>query len=125
MSINEGDVEGHRGFSHSVQRLPARISIVCATGDVDGESHSLMYSLVFGELARKPAQLVLELSRVTSIDDAAVEALVGASALAGESDTSFCLVATPTGPIMKALAAADLIERFEIFPTVDEAKCHR
>jgi anti-anti-sigma factor len=108
-----------------VRRLPSGTSIVGAAGDLDGETHSLMYHLVADELARQPAQLVLELSGATSVDDAAVEALVDASALAGESDTSFCLVASPTGPIVRALAAADLIDRFEIFATVAEAKRHR
>jgi hypothetical protein len=46
-------------------------------------------------------------------------------ALAGEADISFCLVASHTGPIVIALAAAELIERFEIFPTVDEAERNR
>ena len=125
-SVSESDVEGQQGgsFSYTVQRLPAGITIVCATGDLDGESHSLMYRVVADELARDPAQLVLDLSGVTSVDDTAVETLVRVSALAGESDTSFCLVASPTGPIVTALAAANLIERFEIFATVGEAKRH-
>jgi anti-anti-sigma regulatory factor len=64
-------------------------SDVCATGDVDGETHSLMYRVIADELAREPAQPVLELSGATSVDDAAVEALAGASAFAAEPDTSF------------------------------------
>lgn len=126
MSVSESVVEGQRGgFAYAVQRLPCGMSIVGATGDLHGETHSLMYRLIADELARQPAQLVLELSGATSVDNAALEALVGASALAGESDTSFCLVASPTGPIVTALAAADLIDRFEIFATVGEAKRHR
>lgn len=58
---------------------------------------------------------MLELSGATSVDEAAIELMAGASALAAESDTSFCLVAPPAGPIVRALAVADLIERFEIF----------
>lgn len=127
MAVSESDTEGQQDgrFSCAVQRLPAGISIVFAAGDLDGETHSQVYRLVADELAREPAQLVLELSGATSVDDAALEVLVGASALAGESDTSFCLVASPTGPIVRAIAAADLIERFEIFATVGEAQRHR
>ena len=126
-SVSESDIEEHQGgsFSYTVQRLPDGITIICATGDLDGETRSLMYQLVSDEIAREPAQLVLELSGAKSADSAALEGLVYASALAGESDTSFCLVASHTGPIVRGLAAADLIERFEIFPTVDEAKLHR
>jgi len=124
--ISESDTEGQRGgsFSYTVQRLPAATSIIYATGVLDGETHGGLSRAVAAELTQEPAQLVLELSGATSIDDAAVETLVDATALAAESDTSFCLVMPPTGPIASALAAADLLERFEIFATVDEAQSH-
>jgi anti-anti-sigma regulatory factor len=95
------------------------------TGDLDGDTSSQLYHLVAEELAREPAQLVLEVSDVIPVDNAVVEALVGASALAGESDISFCLVASRTGPIVRALAAADVIERFEIFAMIGEADGNR
>ncbi|CAN3128616.1 STAS domain-containing protein [Mycobacterium sp. smrl_JER01] len=124
MSENEPDGQ-QDGRSFSVRRFPDGMSIVSASGNVDGDKPSLLGRLVADELAREPAQLVLELSRATSVDSAFVEALAGASALAGESDTSFCLVVSPTGPVAKALAAAGLIERFEIFSTVGEARLLR
>ena len=127
-SVGECDIEGQQreSFSYTVQRLPAGPTIVYASGALDGETHALMYRAVADELTREPARLVLELSGATSVDDAAVETLVGASALAAESDrSSFCLVTSPTGPIARALAAADLIERFEIFATVGEGRRHR
>ncbi|ORW28084.1 hypothetical protein AWB91_02425 [Mycobacterium paraense] len=119
--------EGQPGeaFSYTVQRLPAGTIIVYAKGALDGGTHAVMLRAVADELTQLPEQLVLELSGATSIDDAAVEALVGATALAAESDTPICLVTSPTGPIARALAAADLIERFEIFATVGEAQRHR
>lgn len=109
------------GFAYAVHRAPRRTSIIGASGHLDGEASLLMNNLIADELARDPAQLILELSHATSVDEAGLGALVGASAMAGESDTSFCLVAKPTGPIVTALTAADLIDRFEIYPTVDEA----
>jgi anti-anti-sigma regulatory factor len=84
-----------------------------------------MYHVVADELARCPTQLVLDLSEATSVDDVAVEAVISASGLAGESDISFCLVASHTGPMVRALVAADLIERFEIYATVGEAARNR
>ncbi|AQA06356.1 hypothetical protein BVC93_12885 [Mycobacterium sp. MS1601] len=101
------------------------MSILTAAGYVDGDTPSAISRLVADELAREPAQLVLELSHTTSVDTAFVEALAHASALAGEADTSFCLVVSPASPVVQALAAADLIERFEIFTTVNEAKLQR
>ncbi|UXA10396.1 STAS domain-containing protein [Mycobacterium sp. SMC-8] len=120
MSEKEAD-DKQDGHPFIVRRLPDGTSIVSASGNVDRHKPSLLGRLVADELAREAAQLVLELSRATSVDNAFVVALAGASALAGEADTSFCLIVSPTGPVAEALAAADLIERFEIFATVDEA----
>ena len=122
-SGSESDVEEQQGTSLScvVQRLPAGISIIRATGDLNRESSSQLHLLVADELRREPAQLVLELSNLTSVDVAAVDALVSASAVAGESDISFCLAASLTSPVVTTLAGAGLLERFEVFPTVRAA----
>lgn len=122
-SVSGGDGEGRRrpAFTCSVRRLSAGIVIVGAAGDLSGQTGSEMYQLVIAELARRPAQLVLELSDAASVDEATVQAVMSASALMGESDVSFCLVASQPNPIIAALAAADLIERFEIYPSVSEA----
>lgn len=96
-----------------------------AAGDLNGETSSQLYLLVADEVAREPAQLVLELSDVTSVDDAAIEALVNASALAGEADISFCLVASQGGPVVTALAGAGVIDRFEVFATLGAATGNR
>jgi anti-anti-sigma factor len=108
-----------------VRRLPAGITIVEATGDLSGRASSQVYQLIADELVLKPAQLVLELSDATSVDAAAVEAVTSASALAGESDISFCLVAAHDSPIVRAISSAGMIERFEIFATVREAARNR
>jgi anti-anti-sigma regulatory factor len=126
-SVSECGEEGQRERSstYAVRRLPTGISVVRATGHLSGQTGSQMHQLVADELARCPTQLVLDLSDATSVDDAAVEAVLFASALAAESDTSFCLVAAHTGPVVRALVAADLIERFEIYATVGEAARNR
>jgi anti-anti-sigma factor len=119
-SGSESDVEEQQGrpLSCAVHRLPAGITLIRATGDLNRETSSQLYLLVADELLREPAQLVLELSNLTSVDNAAVDALVSASAVAGESDISFCLVASHASPVVTTLAEAGLIERFEVFPTV-------
>ena len=115
-----GGVEEQEGRSLScaVQRLPAGITVIRVTGDLNRETSSQLHLLAADELLREPAQLVLELSNLTSVDKAAVDALVSASAVAGESDISFCLVASHASPLVTTLAGAGLIERFEVFPTV-------
>jgi anti-anti-sigma factor len=126
-SVSEGDIEEQqdRSFSYTVQRLPAGITIIRATGDLDSETSSQLDLCVTDELSREPAQLVLELSNLTSVDNAALDVLVAASALAGESDISFCLVASHASPVVTALAEAGLIERFELFETVCAATGNR
>jgi anti-anti-sigma factor len=122
-SGSECDVEEQQGRSLSwvVQRLPAGITVIRATGDLNRETSSQLYPLVADELLREPARLVLELSNLASVDNAIVDALVSASAVAGESDISFCLVAPHASPVVATLAEAGLIERFEVFPTVRAA----
>jgi anti-anti-sigma factor len=126
-AVSGGDVEEQEGssFSSTVQRLPAGITIIRANGDLDSETSSQLYVVVTGELRREPAQLVLELSNLKSLDSAAVEALVSVSASAGESDISFCLVASNASPVVRTLAQGGLIERFEVFPTVCAATSNR
>ncbi|MCG7597685.1 STAS domain-containing protein [Mycobacterium sp. PSTR-4-N] len=97
-------------------------SILFVSGHIDDAEGATMGRLVAAELARQPAQLVLELSRATSVGGSFVTTLVDASAIAGEADTSFCLVVSPTGPVADALAAADLLERFEIFTSLHKAQ---
>ena len=80
-----------------MRRLPAGITIIRTTGDLNRETSSQLSLLVAGELLREPAQLVLALANLTSVDKAAVDALVSASALAGEPDISFCLVGSHAG----------------------------
>jgi anti-anti-sigma factor len=119
-SGSESDLEEQqsRSLPCVVQRLPAGIAVIRVAGDLNRETSSQMYSLVADELLREPAQLVLELSNLVSVDNAVVDALVSASAVAGESDISFCLVASHASPVVATLAEAGLIERFEVFPTV-------
>lgn len=127
VAVSGGDVEEQEesSFSSTVQRLPAGITIIRAVGDLDSETSSQLHLVVAGELRREPAQLVLELSNLQCLDSAAVEALVSVSELAGESDISFCLVASNASPVVRTLAQAGLIERFEVFPTVRAATSNR
>jgi anti-anti-sigma factor len=111
-----------RSLSSAVQRLPAGITVIRATGDLNRETNPQLSLLVADELLREPAQLVLELSNLTSVDKAVVDALLSAMAVAGESDISFCLVASHASPVVTTLAEAGPIERFEVFPTVCAAK---
>jgi anti-anti-sigma regulatory factor len=106
------------GFGANRTALGRSTDIKPHFGLLDLETSSQLYPLVADELLRAPAQLVLELSNLASVDNAVVDALVSASTVAGESDISFCLVASHASPVVATLAEAGLIERFEVFPTV-------
>ncbi|WP_111508735.1 STAS domain-containing protein [Mycobacterium kyogaense] len=117
-----GDVGRQNGHSFTLRRLPDSTSILFVSGDIDDAETAAMGRVVADELTRQPAQLVLELSRATSVGGQFVTTLVDASSIAGKADTSFCLVVSPTGPVADALAAADLLERFEIFTSLHKAQ---
>jgi anti-anti-sigma regulatory factor len=80
-----------------------------------------MFRLVADELSRTPDRLLIDLSEVTSVEDAGVEALALAAELAGEADISFGLVGARTGPVAVALDEALLSELFDIYRSLDEA----
>ncbi|MEW5809740.1 MAG: hypothetical protein AB1925_09815 [Actinomycetota bacterium] len=122
--MTEEEPDGRQnGHSFTLTRLPNSTSILFASGHIDDANSSIMGRLVADELARRPGQLVLELSRATSVVGSAfIETLAEVSAIAGEADTSFCLVVLPDGPVADALATAGLIERFEIFTTLRKAE---
>jgi anti-anti-sigma regulatory factor len=88
---------------------------------IGGAAAAAMQQDLIGELSRAPAQLIVDLSAITSIDANSVRALAAAAVVAGESDDAFCLVTGKAGPVQAALAAAELTELFEIFASVSEA----
>lgn len=95
--------------------------MVDVVGDLSGDAAEAVKRTIADELARSPALLVVDLSGVARVDADGVDALASSAATAGESDISFCLVAPRASPIHDALAAAVLLELFEIFWSVDEA----
>jgi anti-sigma B factor antagonist len=103
-----------------VQRSPINKSVVHVSGELLRDSTQAMQRIVTDELLRAPAQLALDLSEVTNIDAIGIAVLVSVATQAGESDISFCLVGVRGRPVGKALAAAELTELFEIFPTVSD-----
>jgi anti-sigma B factor antagonist len=104
-----------------VQRFPTGKSVVRVRGELIRDVTSQMIRIVEEELMRAPAPLVLDLSAVTHINANGVDALVSAATAAGESDISFCLVGVEGRSVGAALAAAELTQLFELFPSVNDA----
>jgi anti-sigma B factor antagonist len=75
-----------------------------------------MSQLLAEQFMQSPSPLALNLAEVTRIDAAGVDVLTRAASVAGESDISFRLIATPDGLVRRALAALGLTELFEICP---------
>jgi anti-anti-sigma factor len=118
---NGNDVGEHSEANNvDVQRFPTGKSVVRVGGDLIRDAPSQLTGIVEEELTRKPTPLVLDLSAVTHITASGVDALVSAATAAGESDISFCLVGVEGRSVGAALAAADLTELFEVFPSVND-----
>jgi anti-sigma B factor antagonist len=107
--------------SVDVQRFPTGKSVVRVSGELIQDTTSQLTRIVEEELMRAPTPLILDLSAVTHITATGVHALVSAATAAGESDISFCLVGVEGRSVGAALAAAELTELFELFPSVNDA----
>jgi anti-anti-sigma factor len=122
----EGKPEQPSSITLNVQRRPDDTTVVEVAGDVSGDATAAMQRTINDGLTRSPAHLIIDLSAVTSIDLAGINALSSAAGIAGEADISFCLVDPDGDPVGAALASAKLTELFEVFPTVDDAiRAHR
>jgi anti-sigma B factor antagonist len=108
--------------SVDVQRCPTGKSVVRVSGALIRDAPSQLARIVEAELMRAPSPLVLDLSAVTHITATGVDALVSAATTAGECDISFCLVGIEGRSVGAALAAAELTELFEVFPSVNDAE---
>jgi anti-anti-sigma regulatory factor len=116
-----GNEERGRSIVINVQLLTAGNTVVHVIGDLIGDPTAAMQQALIDELSRAPAQLIVDLSAITSIDAGGVHALAAAAAVAGESDRAICLVAGKAGPVQAALATEQFRELFEIFSSVSEA----
>jgi anti-anti-sigma factor len=110
--------EKRKTLSLTIQRFSEGQTIIRTQGGLDRETNSQLCAVIADELLYRPAQLVLQLTEVSSVEKAGVDCLLSASGLAGEADISFCLVAGVNSPVVRALDRAGLMERFEIFPTI-------
>jgi anti-sigma B factor antagonist len=121
--VKNGNKAGNQSEADSVdvQRLPTGKSVVRVSGELIRGTTSQLTRIVEEELMRAPTPLVLDLSAVTHITATGVDALVSAATAAGESDISFCLVGVEGRSVGAALAAAELTELFELFPSVNDA----
>ena len=113
--------DGESSTSVSVQRFMVDGgTIVSVAGEICGQAWPLIQCLA-EELNSCPAQLIVDLSEVTHIDAAGIDILVNAAARAGEADIALC-IAGLHGAVMDAFDASGLLEMFEIFPTVNDAR---
>jgi anti-sigma B factor antagonist len=122
--VRNGHQFGKQSEANSVdvQRCPTGKSVVRVSGELIRDAPSQLARIVEEELMQAPSPLVLDLSAVTHITAAGVDALVSAATAAGELDVSFCLVGIEGRAVGAALAAAELTELFEVFPSVNDAE---
>lgn len=119
--IERGQDRGTGLATVNVQRFAHGNNVVRVSGDLTGDAAPTLRRTLTEELTESPTQLAVDLRGVGRIDNAGVDALESAAALAARSAISFALVATGTGPVVAALAAADVRQLFEIFASVQDA----
>jgi anti-sigma B factor antagonist len=121
--VKDANTSGKQSAADNVdvQRFPTGQSVVRVRGELIRDTPSQLTRIIEEELMRAPSPLVLDLSAVTHINAAGVDALVSAATLAGESDISLCLAGVEGCPAWVALATADLTELFEVVASVDDA----
>jgi anti-sigma B factor antagonist len=117
----DGSSRGCRPAVPGLRRLPDGRSVVRVGGGLRGEAAEQVHRLGVGEVRRRTAQLVVDLSAVTDIDRAGVVALTALAESAGKADVGFCLVGAHTGPVATALEDSGYTELFEIFASLDDA----
>jgi anti-anti-sigma factor len=105
----------------NVQRFAHGNNVVRVSGDLTGHAAPTLHRTLTEEITRSPTQLAVDLRGMGGIDNAGVDALVSAAGLAAGSAITFALVATSTGPVAAALAAADVRHLFEVFASVQDA----
>ena len=119
MTEGTGDEQRAGSLSVSVERFSTGNVVVRVAGEL--LVAAAMQRAITDELMRSPARLAVDVSQVSRVDTAGIDALASAVAIAGESDISFCLVGVQGGPVEDAIASADLTELFDIFPSLTEA----
>lgn len=117
----DGQLRQARSIAVDVQQLAAGRTVVRLNGDVIGNAAIVLQQTLIDQLSQSPTQLIVDLSAVRRIDTSGVDALASAAAVAGESDHAFCLIDGEAGHLHAALAAAQLIELFEVFSSVGQA----
>lgn len=103
-----------------VQRMPSNTSIIHVDGPLLAHTAAPLRRMICNELLRVPELLALNLTGVTTIDSAGIDALTSAAMQAGESDIAICLLGAHRAPVGAALSQADLTELFEMFNSLDD-----
>jgi anti-sigma B factor antagonist len=119
MTEGTGDEQRAGSLTVGVERFSTGKVVVGVAGEL--LAAEAMHQAITDELVRGPALLAVDLSEVTRVDAAGIDALVSAAYTAGESDISFCLVGAQGGPVEDEIVAADLTELFEVFASLTEA----
>lgn len=121
MGKEPGAQEEPRTATITVRHLPGDTIVVQVDGELSGDGAAAMQRTVGDQLSSAPAQLIVDLSAVTSIDTIGVNALISAAGIAGEDDISFCLIDPGGNPIAAALGEAEMTDLFEVFATIFDA----
>lgn len=113
-------VEGSGSLTIAVLRVEPGIRVLTLAGWYRRSDADLLLHRVGAELALMPALLVLDLSALSGLDPAGVDAITGAAERAVIADVRMCLV-DPHGHLPDSQQPAAVVS----FPTLEQALCDR
>ena len=126
MHSDEWDDAGAGALRVHMGRLRPGVPMVHVGGRLDHRTGPELRSLLDAQVAMTPWAIVLDLTAVSVLEPGAVPALTGIADRAGEVDVGLYLVSHADwdgspGSLSHVLAAADVLDLFEIHPTIDSA----
>lgn len=103
-----------------VDHCRAGVRVIHVGGRLDHRTAPDLQQLLDHQLAAAPWGIVLDFSAVSVLELGAAPTLVHIANRAGEDDVGLCLVIADSA-VLRVLTAADILELFEIFPTIAAA----
>jgi anti-anti-sigma factor len=100
-------------------RRTGEVSIVSVAGRVDSVTAAAL-DAELGRIAEASSKLVLDLKEVVYLSSAGVRAILSASQRAQKAGGGIRL-ARVSGPVSQVLQNVGMLERFQVYPSVEEA----
>ena len=120
MHADDAEAPGDAALTVRTGHLRSGVPVIHVDGRLEQRTAPELRRLVDAQIGVAPWAIVLDLSGVSALEPAAVPALIGVADRAGDIDIGLYLV-SPADAISHVLASADVLDLFEIHPTINAA----